>query len=186
MVDVLKVLGTRDIYSWRTKSVHDTVGLLDLIGGEQMSDDIEPEIKIGSALSKSLWHTKCAVYGVELFMEVGKIHLRLVATLNNYPEITLNFGIWILIPNNKQKYMEAYHSDMERKSDMRKHKRKRNGDNNEYTIKVHHDLLKSRSLAEFLGLTLADGYIQLGDVQLSWSDRQEATPNKKKKQSESE
>src|SRR5579871_1929590 len=125
-----------EIYSWTKKKYSSKPGLIDVIGTEDSPLNLENE------KAHKLWHIKCAVENIELFMDVGKIYIQYHSI-----RFSLKFGIWIKIPNDKSKYINNLG------------KRKRNDD-----AEVEYNLLLPRTLHELYDLSERDHYIQLGDL----------------------
>lgn len=163
MDKILETLGEHIIYGWHTKKVPNTIGLINLIGTPN-----EPVEEFDETVIDHIWNTKCDIDEVELFMDVGKVYLKLSSLLTGSDDIRIKWGVWIKIPNDKHKYAQA-HKEQIRSHNISK-KRKRDDHNiidhhsNKHKLLVQHDLLESRTLAQLYDLTKSDGYIQLGDV----------------------
>jgi len=152
----MQQLVNKEVYSWTTKIWANKMGLIDLIGTEK-----EP-IGISLEEAKRLWNMKAIVDGVEVLLDVGKIYVSHHIN-DNTNDMNIRFGIWIKIPNSKEKYLTKVNNSVHFKRSESNKKRKR--DSKEAPeFKIEHDLLESRSLHQLLEITKSDQYIQLGDL----------------------
>jgi hypothetical protein len=176
MDKIIDFLADRIIYGWHTKKAPKTIGLINLIG---TPSDPNPEFS-AEAIS-NIWESVSSIDEAELFMDVGKVYLKLSSLLKGRDDIRIRWGAWIKIPNDKHKYLNAHKEHSKQLSLNRKRKfddddYDRNNNNSSYSnssysnngnkppLLIQHDLLESRTLSQLYDLTKSDGYIQLGDV----------------------
>ena len=97
-----------EIYAWTKKRWVNKNGLINTIGVNEC-----PANGMPLELSYKIWNTKAFVDGIELYMELSRVYITFVANfLISHKRITMRFGIWIKVPDDKKKYLNLLNNNV--------------------------------------------------------------------------